>query len=95
MIASGLRPGVASARAASAAISSSRAASTWPSAAPSVRRISREPFERLREARDDRRLGGAALVLALLGLGHLDHALERQDAVERRRRGVDLAAQAP
>ena len=33
-----------------------------------------------------RRLGGAPLLLALLGLADLDHALEREDAVERRRR---------
>ena len=49
--------------------------------------------ERLVEAGEDRGLGGAAVLLALVFLGDLDHALERQDAVERGRRRVDLAAE--
>jgi hypothetical protein len=53
-----------------------------------------QPFERLRKAFDDPGLSGLTLALLLFGLGHVDHALERQDAVERRRRGIDLAAQA-
>ena len=46
------------------------------------------------EAGDDRGLGGAALVLVLLLVADLDHALERQDAVERRRRRFDAARRA-
>ena len=41
------------------------------------------------EARDDRGLGGAAILLALILVDHLDHALEAEDAVDRRRRRLD------
>ena len=44
---------------------------------------------RLLEAYDHRRFRGAPLVLALVLVEHLDHALECQDAVERRRRRID------
>ena len=49
--------------------------------------------ERLIEAGDDRGFGGAAIFLALVLLGDLDHAFEREDTVERRRRRLDRAAQ--
>ena len=49
---------------------------------------------RLREARDDRGFGRAALVFALVLVGNLDHALEREDAVEPRRRGIDPSGKA-
>ena len=47
--------------------------------------------ERLVETVDDGAFRRAALVFALVGLGDLHHALQRQQAVEGRRRGVDLA----
>ena len=93
LIASGWRPGAASARAVSAAISSSRAAQHARRApSPSCRRISARLASAVREARDDRRLGGAAVVLALVLVDDLDHALDAEDAVELRRRGVDALA---
>ena len=44
--------------------------------------------QRFGEAGDDRRLGGATILFALVLLGDFHHALERQNAVERWRRGV-------
>ena len=42
----------------------------------------------------DGRFGGAPILLALVLVDHLDHALEREDAVEPRRRRLDPAGQA-
>ena len=81
--------------AASAAISPSRVASTRPSAAPSCRRISASAPIAVGETCGRRRLGAAPLVLVLLGVADLDHALERKQAVERRRRRFDSARQLP
>ena len=89
LIASALRPGAASARAVSAAISSSRPRSTAASASPSRRRISV-------------RLASASAKPAVIAASaarrsssrssssiDLDHALEREDAVDARRRRID------
>ena len=64
-----------------------------PSASPSRRRISTRSVEHLRKASDHRRLDGAALVLALLGVDNLDDALDGEEAVEPRTLRVDAAGQ--
>ena len=49
----------------------------------------RKRSDDLGEAGSDRRLSGAPLLLALLDVADLHHALERQQAIERRRRCLD------
>ena len=93
LIASGRRPGAASARAVSVAISSRRDAQQSSERNALVPAHLRERLERPGAARDHRGLGSQALLLAVLLLGDLDHALHCENAIKRRRRGFNTFRQ--
>ncbi len=95
LIASARRPGAASARAASAAISVTRCVRIWPSASPSRARMATSSATVVLEAGDHRGFGGAPILLALVLVEDLDHALERENAVEARLGRFAPARRAP
>ena len=76
-------------------ISLNRVDSMWPSAAPSWRRIAASAPSASAKPADAAASALTPLVLALLGFGDIDHALERKQAVERRRRGIDARCKLP
>jgi hypothetical protein len=80
LTASGLRPGTFSAR-------RQKLAERRALLAPHGGQIG----ERLVEALGNGGLGGAPSLVALILVGHFHHALERENAVERRGRSLDLA----
>ena len=91
-IAAGWRAGLASASCASASISSMRASRTRASASPSPTRIAAHAVERRVETGEEVAMKRRALGLALLRLVGLEHALDREQAIEAGRSGVDALA---